>query len=411
MPEEQIQTPMILAFDYTYLKLLGEGANGKTWLARSKIDGNLVAIKELKTALMEDLKALELFKREAETLQSLSVPGVPTFYKSIFPEDDDADACYLVQEYVPYPSIQERLNQDGAFSEADTLQIMAHLANTLLILQTKYTPPIIHRDIKPSNILYQKNESGSIQLALIDFGAVANPQKRTGGSTIAGTFGYMAPEQLQGECSIQSDFYALGATAIHMLTNVSPYTMPTDVFRLDYKPVLREKAPNTSPQMIELLDMLIAVKASGRPQTASDLLKAIQNVQAHKSPRAVVKKNEPSSPAPFSKLSRFFGASYSSNSPEFLTTPSKETWKTSDGIARGYKVMRNGAYAVEYTFKHKNIMYVGIDSLCVASITKNIKFPIVCTVSFNPEDPHINYLKTLVSAQGTPLYTNSNPRM
>ena len=62
--EQLVKTPLTLAFSYTYIKLLGEGANGKTWLGRSKIDGQLVAIKELKTSVMEDMKALELFKRE-----------------------------------------------------------------------------------------------------------------------------------------------------------------------------------------------------------------------------------------------------------------------------------------------------------------------------------------------------------
>src|SRR5436190_14622887 len=33
-----------------------------------------------------------------------------------------------------------------------------------------------------------------------------------GGSTIVGTFGYMAPEQLHGQATAATDLYALGAT-------------------------------------------------------------------------------------------------------------------------------------------------------------------------------------------------------
>ena len=104
--QEVVQTPSILAFDYTYLRLLGEGANGKTWLARTKRTGALVAIKEMKLSVMEDIKAFELFKREAETLKSLDVPGVPHFYESIFPERAD-ETCYRVQAYVSFPSAVE----------------------------------------------------------------------------------------------------------------------------------------------------------------------------------------------------------------------------------------------------------------------------------------------------------------
>ena len=138
---QTVITPPILAFEYTFLKLLGEGANGKTWLGRSKIDGQLVAIKELKTSVMEDLKSLDLFKREAETLESITVPGVPKFYGSIF-DDREEQACYLIQEYIPYPSIADLLKEEGKFSEEETLTILEKLANILLILQTQYSPPI-----------------------------------------------------------------------------------------------------------------------------------------------------------------------------------------------------------------------------------------------------------------------------
>lgn len=397
---DQIQTPEILAFDYTFMRLLGEGANGKTWLARSKVDGNLVAIKELKTAVMEDIKSLELFQREAATLQSITVPGVPKFYRSVFPTNI-TESCYLIQEYVPYPSIADLMNQKGKFSEQDTLSILYHLANTLLILQTQYTPPIIHRDIKPSNLLCQIDDSNDIKLALIDFGAVANPQKRSGGSTIAGTFGYMAPEQLQGECSIQSDYYAMGATAVHMLTNVSPYTMPSDVFRLNYKPTLKQEAPQTTNNMIALLDFLLADKASERPKDAQELISAIQNVRRGLGPHELKEKPKKNSGLgkQHLKLTALFANTYSSTSSgAFLTTPD-DTWKKEKGIARGYKQTGTGDYYIEFTFKYEGITYVGVDTRANVKISSNARFPLFCTVMFNPVDPHINFIYNFLADQ------------
>lgn len=393
--EQVVKTPSILAFDYTYMKLLGEGANGKTWLARAKRTGAMVAVKELKLSVMEDMKALELFKREAETLQSLSVPGVPRFYKSVFPKNAD-DSCYLIQEYVPFPSISEILNSIKQFSEMDTLLILEQLAGTLNILQTQYTPPIIHRDIKPSNILCEKN-GPNVNLSLIDFGAVANPQKRSGGSTIAGTFGYMAPEQLQGECSIQSDYYSMGATAIHMLTGVSPYTMPTDVFRLDYKPTLQEKAPNTSREMVALLDFLIATKASDRPKDANELIAAIRNVKVRRMPKSAASMagRTPYHLNYLSRLQGYLGGAFTSESPAFLTSQDS-SWIRIQGIARGYKVSGRGSSYLEYTFKYQGQRFVGFDDSAIhwASISE---FPVRCTVCFNPQDPHINFLEGISS--------------
>lgn len=386
--QEIVQTPSKLAFDYTYLRLLGEGANGKTWLARAKLTGALVAIKEMKLSVVDDVKAFELFRREAETLQSLEVPGVPRFYDSIFPEKEN-ETYYLVQEYVPYPSILESLSKIKQFNEADTLIVLERLTGTLNILQTRYTPPIIHRDIKPSNILCEKR-NGSVELALIDFGAVANPQKRSGGSTIAGTFGYMAPEQLQGECCIQSDFYALGATAVHMLTGVFPYLMPSDVFKLDYKPTLAEKAPRTSKEMIALLDYMLAVNVSDRPADANALLSAIRNVKAHRMPKTTtaVRSNQPSNQ--LFNLRNLLGSKFTSRDPTFLTTKDK-SWFNTQAIARGFKISEFGDSYLEYTFKYRGKHYVGLDNEAAYLLEPKMEFPFNCTICFNPKDPHINY--------------------
>ncbi len=47
-----------------------------------------------------------------------------------------------------------------------------------------------------------------------------------GGSTVVGTFGYMAPEQFQGRALPASDVYAIGATAMAMLTGAEPEDLP-----------------------------------------------------------------------------------------------------------------------------------------------------------------------------------------
>ena len=264
---------------YQCRKLLGEGTQGRTWLATEIATNRDVAIKELK--YLEDFKQLELFEREAEVLKSIDVPSVPKLYECILPENG-AQTCYLVQQYIPYPSLLDVLAPDKPMSEGRVLNIMASVAQILYALENHYTPPIIHRDIKPSNILY--SDSGEVWL--IDFGAVANPQKASGGSTIAGTFGYMAPEQLQGSACIQSDYYALGATALHLLTGVSPATMDAKMFEIQFDDVLTQKAPKTSVECREFLHILLSPQVANRPQNAVELMGAIQNVCQGRSPKA-----------------------------------------------------------------------------------------------------------------------------
>ncbi len=272
-----IETPDALKVDYRFIRLLGEGANGRTWLARDRKNARDVAIKALK--LTDDIKSLELFEREGEVLKSVEIRGVPKFYDSIARTSEN-DTSYIIQEYVDQLSLQTMISEGVVFEESEVYDILYKVALILYSFQTQYHPPIIHRDIKPANILYRKKtDNVDSAVWLIDFGAVANPQKQSGGSTIAGTFGYMAPEQLQGEVSIKSDYYALGATALHLLTGVCPYDIETKLFQLDFHPVIEEKAPKTSLAMISLLDSLLAAQLENRPTSALDLIEMINKAR------------------------------------------------------------------------------------------------------------------------------------
>ena len=269
-------------FKYRYERLLGEGSNGKTYLASDLRTGTLLAIKALKLNQSENFKSFELFKREAETLSSLDVPGVPKFYESILSSEIGGE-CYIIQEYVDAPSIQTYLNEGRKFTEEETLMLMQKTAEILHALHTQYSPPVIHRDIKPSNILCLLPSGAdwhNIKPYLIDFGAVANAHSNTDKSTIAGTIGYMAPEQNFGECLPQTDLYALGATALHMLTGVPPYDMDFDTFSLKYEEALDAHAPSTSKEMRDLLGSMLDYSYDNRPESAEALIQTLRRMIA-----------------------------------------------------------------------------------------------------------------------------------
>ena len=299
--DDGIITPGILAVDYRYVKLLGEGANGRTWLAKDRRNGLDVAIKELK--FVDDFKAFDLFQREAETLKTVNVIGVPKFIANI----TDGMTSYIVQEYIPYPSLDNLLDQKHVFNEEEIYTILDEVSKILFALQTRYVPAIIHRDVKPGNILYRRakgNESAKVWL--IDFGAVDNAHKQTSGSTIAGTFGYCAPEQLQGEVSPRVDFYGLGTTALHLLTGVFPYEIPVELFQLQFHPVIEAKAPHTTKPLIDLLDSLLASNPEDRPQDATKLREAILHAQEMSSKYRQIIRYEIQRSEPTTALGKWF---------------------------------------------------------------------------------------------------------
>ena len=298
-------TPDALAQRYTYIELVGAGAAGKTYKAYDKLTGEHVAIKALRGQV--DFKTRELFEREVETLKSIDVKGVPKFIDFVESPDDSGEV-YLVQEFVDGVSLSALLDDakskgevsndetdqlakasespesDSALSDDDkdkrvdvtideafVKRFIVEIAGILDALQTQYTPPIIHRDIKPSNILY---DSKSDRFYLIDFGSVTNPQRKSLNSTIAGTQGYMAPEQLLGDATIQSDFYGLGATALHLATGVSPVDMQSDGFTLLYDKYIDPLEWNYLVKV--LIKRLLAPSPADRPQSAREILEYFQ---------------------------------------------------------------------------------------------------------------------------------------
>lgn len=147
-------------------------------------------------------------------------------------------AAYIVQEYIDGRSLDAMLRGGYRFSINQVFDIAKKLIAILEALH-HHDPVVIHRDIKPSNILMKPNSDGSFEVYLIDFGAVANPKVQGGGSTIAGTYGYMPPEQLTGNPSPASDIYALGATLVRILSGVELSEMQVLQFRLMIDPHLR----------------------------------------------------------------------------------------------------------------------------------------------------------------------------
>lgn len=392
-----LQLPPEMAEKYHPIGVIGEGANGVTWLANT-ITQEKVAIKVLHLAAAENWKSLSLFEREAEVLASLNVEGIPRFYESHFGSNGE---CILVQQYIPAPSLQAVAKEKGNFSEKDTLRILYKVAEILQVLHLSYAPPIIHRDIKPSNILYSLDAfTGEPHVWLIDFGAVANPQKSGGGSTIAGTSGYMAPEQLLGKCSIASDYYALGVTALQMLTGIEPYTISSTVFSLDYTKVLDEHAPNTSPYMRELLSILVSPKEEDRPKDAKVLCNMILNVQKGKSPCISMTEEKKKS-----WLSRYWERLF----PKKRIYVDK-TWIKVPGLIRYY----NTNDYIEYTFYTKEGEFLcgafKMDKLFQDFINKRSiedkDKPIPCEIHYHPKRPIFNEIVRVIQDE-TPTQNQS----
>lgn len=241
---------------YRLLEPIGRGTSGHTWRARTEASGELVAIKEMLLSKADADKTRELWEREVRILKQLDHPQIPSFVDSFIVGRGRSRSLCLVQELVQGVSLEEEMER-RRYTEADVLDILRGLTPVLDYLHG-LSPPVIHRDLKPSNVMRRPDG----ELVLIDFGAVRDALKDTqlGGSTVAGTFGYMAPEQFRGDASAATDYYALGGLAVSLLTRRAPHTL------LDHHGVLHwQPHANVGPRTTQLLDSLLQKEPAHRP--------------------------------------------------------------------------------------------------------------------------------------------------
>lgn len=200
------------------------------YLAHDTQTRQAVCLKTLVLSLAQNWKQLELFEREARALRYLKHPRIPKLLNFQRRDHQNDVHLYLVTEYISGLSLAQRLEQGWRCSLQEALQLAQQLLDILIYLHEQH-PPLVHRDLKPSNLLL--NQQG--ELFLVDFGGIQIRGGHAPGSTVMGTFGYMAPEQFSGQATVRSDLYALGATWIHLLSGHSPAEMPYQGLRLRYQ--------------------------------------------------------------------------------------------------------------------------------------------------------------------------------
>ncbi|MGF1569170.1 MAG: protein kinase [Nodosilinea sp.] len=226
---------------YKILQQLGQGGFGDTYLAEDTHRfQELCILKEFNPQVEGKLaldKAQALFEREASILYQLNHPQIPRFRELL----REGTRLFLVQDYVEGPTYQELLDRrraySGSFSEAEVTQLLAQL---LPVLQYLHSLGIVHRDISPGNLI-QRNADG--RPILIDFGGVKQLvvnvrhqlgvpqpyQSTTGEITRLGTVGYAPATQLEsGQVGPADDLYALGVTALVLLTGKEPEALYDD---------------------------------------------------------------------------------------------------------------------------------------------------------------------------------------
>jgi len=266
--ERQHQPGDIIAQRYRIIDILGQGGIGITYAAEDLKTAERVALKAVSLRRMDDFKVLELFEREVRILAQLNYPAIPR-YLDYFQVDKRRNRFfYLAQQLAEGQSLAALVEKGWHPDEAEVRHIATQILEILVYLQ-QLTPPVIHRDIKPQNII--RREDGKV--FLVDFGAVQDVYHNTvtGGSTVVGTYGYMAPEQFRGQAVLATDLYAVGATLIFLLTQKAPADLPHRKLKIDFRPHVQ-----VAKQFANWLERMIQPVAEDRFLSAEEALAVLR---------------------------------------------------------------------------------------------------------------------------------------
>ena len=229
----------------THARVPPGGGQGETLLAVDKQRGCLVAVKRFRIRGARSWKDVELAEREARVLLTLDHPSLPRYVDHF----EEAGCLLLVTELIEGTPLSEIRRRGTPMTEVDVVRLLEQCRGTLGYLHHR-APPIIHRDIKPSNVIWRPDGS----FALVDFGSVRDCLKPEGGSTVTGTFGFMAPEQLQGRALPATDIYSLGATAVCLLSGRDPDQLPHEGLRIRVEQVL---GSHVNPALVRALSSMV----------------------------------------------------------------------------------------------------------------------------------------------------------
>ncbi len=236
--------------DHEVLRVIGRGAYGEIWLARS-LTGTLRAVKVVYRSTFESEPA---FRREFEGMCAFEpISRAHAGFVDILHVGRTRDYLYYIMEladdhltgrkidiadYIPR-TLKSDLDRQKHFSAAESIKLGLSLTEAVDALHAR---GLNHRDIKPSNIIFV---DGVPKLA--DIGLVA----ATGQRSFVGTEGYVPPE---GPGTPAADIFSLGKVLYETCTGKDRLDFPELDSRLSDR--------GDKEQLLQLNDVLMTACAN-----------------------------------------------------------------------------------------------------------------------------------------------------
>jgi serine/threonine-protein kinase len=271
---------------YTLDRELGGGGMSRVFIADETALARKVVVKVLHPELAAAV-SVERFRREIQLAARLQHPNiVPVLSAGV------SDGLpYYTMPYVEGESLRARMTR-GALDAPEAVRILRDVAAAL---SYSHEHGIVHRDVKPDNVLLARHHA-----LVTDFGvakALSMSAARPDGAMLTtlgiamGTPAYMAPEQAAADPAADHrvDIYALGAMAYEMRSGVALFgeRSPSALLAalVTERPVaLDVRRPGLPPALSALVMRCLEKDPADRPQTADEVLAALDAVSTPSTP-------------------------------------------------------------------------------------------------------------------------------
>src|SRR5437762_273077 len=272
---------------------LGAGAMAITYRARDTVLNSTIALKVIDRKVAENPGARSRFLREARAAANIHHPNVAqvTYYG-----EQDGE-CFYAMELVKGETLEARVRRDGPMPLALALEVIEQAARALAVAEVC---GVVHRDIKPSNLMLESDASEALVVKVIDYGVakvmglqaeLAAEQTQAG---FIGTPAFASPEQFDGAgqspIDTRSDIYSLGVTLWYLLSGRTPFVGRTmeeiRARQTSELPLEQLRNLHLPGQVISLLKSMLAPDPKDRPQSARELLSAVQSCYERFNPKA-----------------------------------------------------------------------------------------------------------------------------
>jgi len=271
---EDRRTPDGRRIGYRFVRLIGQGATSRVYLAERAAERATLVLKVIDVASIREPQVLQRFVREAELVSAVNSSYVVKFLEHGFTENYG----YIAMEFFTRGDLKQRI--EHGVSVQDAVNYTLHV---LYGLKAIHELGIVHRDLKPGNIMFRSDDS----LALADFGIskrLDDTSELTRHGSVLGTPNYISPEQALGLAVDQrSDLYSAGVMLYEMLAGRKPFRAE-NAAALVYQHVHAEVPPLPAAMrhFQPIIDIVLAKEAKDRFASAdefSDALRSLLRVQ------------------------------------------------------------------------------------------------------------------------------------